>query len=178
MTLELVRGDEQVLDLQTFELMNVAEATDHELVRTRAELTRLAGDRAAACAVIDAEIVRRADNAIRNAPTQRTWTFAPYTVSVSAPDLREVDPGLLRAELMRLAAERRLPSQAFVDHLFRETISYRLDRLRWKVATGVPEHKDLLETAYERCSHPAKRTVRVTEAQRPAAVEATVEQTA
>lgn len=171
MTIVLAPSLDTVVNIVTGELLVLQDATIDELVETRAALGQLWADRNTAAAMVDAELVRRADAALLAGElTGRTFQVGPYKVEVSSPETRRVDAKGLRADLLARVERGELElSEAAVENLF-IVKDYALHQVRWKALRGaVPQLAEILDLHLQ----PTRRTASVTRT----AIEAHAEET-
>jgi len=129
--LELYRDVGRVLNLRTGEMLVLADAALDDLAEAREALGQLWHERTTAAAMIDAELVRRADEALRTGEDD-FGHGARFRVRVDRGGAVQYDSNALRADLLQRANRREIPvTLGAVEGLFIVT-QYRLDLVRWR----------------------------------------------
>ena len=169
--LQLAADPEHVLNVATGELLDLAQADTIELAAAREALAELDRQRKTALAQLDAELVSRADEAVRSGDLDSlTFTVGDYRIEVDAPTKRSTETAELRAALLDLAGRGELDlAPAAVENAFIARTTFYRHIARWNnLARQAPEIELLLDDH----SSPARRYAKVTRF-RPAAIEAT-----
>lgn len=124
-----------VLNVRTAEILDLAAASIDELADAREALVQLDYDRRGAAAMLDAEIVRRTDEAIRSGEIGAYTYETPegYRVEVTTPAAaRRLDATALRADLLERVRSGQLAlSTTAVLAAFKERTIYGLVRARF-----------------------------------------------
>lgn len=159
LALVLARDEGHVVNPRTAALVPIANASTEELADMRDALTALDYDRKTAMHMIDEEIVRRTDAAIRDGEIEDyTFQVGAYKLEVDTGSARRVQVEQLRSALLE-QVERgllRLTPRA-IEELFSIKRYLQLAKLR-KLAIREPT----LLAAYEEHSTPVRRAVKVT----------------
>jgi hypothetical protein len=154
-TLTTREGD--LVNPATGDVVSRLDATTEQLAEVRNALVELDRERTYAIEVLDAEIVRRTDQAIAAGDlTSRTFSAGAYKVEVDPPDKRADHPRELHDELDRRAEEFGLSPDA-IEHLF--VYKPYLSRRAWN---NLVQHFPALREVRERHSHLLRRGVTVT----------------
>jgi hypothetical protein len=131
----LAPGEGRVLNVRTAEVLDLATASIDDLADAREALVQLDYDRRGAAAMLDAEIVRRTDEAIRTGEIGAYTYETPqgYRVEVVTPAAaRRLDASGLRADLLERVRSGQLGlTTAAVVAAFKERTSYTLARARF-----------------------------------------------
>lgn len=159
--LALVHGDGEVLDLATMEVLTLTNASLDELAEARDALGELYHARNEATHLVDAELVRRADNAL--ASGEDFGATGRYTISVDRGGAAIYDSNALRADLLGRASRGELPiTVSAVERAFSVT-QYRLDLHAWRnLCKRWPELTEIGErhvTPKRRSAHVKRRNV-------------------
>jgi hypothetical protein len=154
--LELYGGNDAVLNLRTGEMLVLADASLDDLAEARLALGELWHTRTTAAMMLDAELVRRADEALRTGDD--FGHGARFRVFVDRGGALDYNSNALRAALLAKAdaGEIELTRDA-VDRLFKVS-QYRLDLKRW--ADVVKRWPDLAELG-ELHSSPKRRGAKI-----------------
>lgn len=166
--LELVIGVQCILNVRTGEILDLESASLDDLAEARDGLGELWHARTEAARLIDAELVRRADEAL--AAGEDFGRTGRFTVSVDRGGAVVYDSNAMRAELMRRVKAGELPiTEQAVERAFVVT-QYRLDLVMWRnLCKRWPE----LAEIGERHTAPKRRAAHV---KRRELVEATAEE--
>ena len=166
MSLELVHGVEGVVNPDTGEVLELWTATLDELVAAREALNVLYEQRNVAASMIDAELVRRADQRVASGEaTSYSFDAANSHVAVATGSARTYDADGLRAELLEMHERGALdaPTQAnsiglrAIDEAFTARYYVRLRQL----GNLLRLQPDVIGPIVERFSSPKRRSVRL-----------------
>lgn len=129
--LELVGGVDEVVNLRTGEMLVLADASVDDLAEAREALGELWHIRTTAAMMLDAELVRRADEALRTG--EDFGRGARFRVYVDRGGAVVYDSNGLRADLLQRLNRGELPGVTLggIERLFAVS-QYRLDLKRWR----------------------------------------------
>jgi hypothetical protein len=158
--LDLAPDTGSVVNPATGEKLSLAQASTEALAGARDALVYLGRQRTEAIAMLDEEIARRTDQAIRAGRlTQYTFTAGAFKVSVSSPTAGgKVRAGELRAALLADRDRLGLTAEAIAG-MFTPKTTYTLRRAAWNaLVKQVPKLTEYLELHTE---EPPRRTAKV-----------------
>jgi hypothetical protein len=167
--LELVRGVSAVLNVPTGEVLELEDATLDELAEARESLKQIRNDATTAGLMIDAELVRRADQALATGEDfGETERFRVYVARGGAYDY---DSEGLRKELLERAGRGELPiTVEAVERAFTVRTKHVVNL---SVFNSMCKRWEVLREIRERYLKPKRRT---TEIKRRALIESTAEE--
>jgi hypothetical protein len=173
--LALVRGIGHVVNVRTGVPLELATADIEDLADAREALTRLDTERNTAASMLDEEIVRRTDEAIREGKrAEYSYIVDRYRIQVDATPKRRVHEDDLRRELLFKADNHQINlSPEAVELAF--TAHYRLGLRKWAALVRTAPEVQALYLAH---SEPLRRRVKVERLPGPRYIDAEAEEVA